>query len=73
MLKVINETPAKIWISDFCFVPGESEVKYMSKGQEEEIKRICENNSTIKEAIEEKKLVFQWDEVKEVKEVKKGK
>jgi len=61
ILKVKNETAAKLWISDFCFVPGKSTVNEMDLTQYKFIKRVLENDETFKEGVEEKKLAFTWD------------
>ena len=61
MLKFINDTPSIIHISDFIFVPGESEIQDMTKEQYEFFKLVEANDDEIKEAVKAGKVKFEWD------------
>lgn len=63
--KFINNTKSKLWISDFCFVPGET-IFEITDEQKKKIDEVLKNNTVFKKAKEDKKIEFL-----EVKEVEK--
>lgn len=64
-VKFINNTKSKLWISDFCFVPGET-IFEITDEQKKKIDEVLKNNTVFKKAKEDKKIEFL-----EVKEVEK--
>ena len=71
-IKFENNSNSKIWISDFCFIPGTS-IADVTAAQKEEIERIIKNNNPIAKAIKEKLLKIEFAESFEEKESKKDK
>ena len=71
-IKFENNSNSKIWISDFCFIPGTS-IADVTATQKEEIERIIKNNNPITKAIKEKLLEVEFAESSEEKESKKDK
>lgn len=61
-VKFTNNTKSKLWISDFCFVPGES-IFEITEVQKKKIDDILKNNDVFKKAKADKKIDFA--EVKE--------
>lgn len=67
-VRVENKSKNKIWIGDFCFIPGTSTADVTEK-QQKEIEHIEKNNPTIAKAIEEKIMKIEFAEnFKETKE-----
>lgn len=67
-VRVENKSKNKIWIGDFCFIPGISTADVTEK-QQKEIEHIEKNNPTIAKAIEEKIIKIEFAEnFKETKE-----
>lgn len=67
-VRVENKSKNKIWIGDFCFIPGISTADVTEK-QQKEIEHIEKNNPTIAKAIEEKIMKIEFAEnFKETKE-----
>lgn len=67
-VRVQNKSKNKIWIGDFCFIPGISTADVTEK-QQKEIEHIEKNNPTIAKAIEEKIMKIEFAEsFKETKE-----
>lgn len=71
-IKFENNSNSKMWISDFCFIPGIS-IADVTATQKEEIERIIKNNNPIAKAIKEKLLKIEFAESFEEKESKKDK
>lgn len=71
-IKFENNSNSKMWISDFCFIPGTS-IADVTSTQKEEIERIIKNNNPITKAIKEKLLKIEFAESFEEKESKKDK
>lgn len=71
-IKFENNSNGKLWISDFCFIPGTS-IADVTATQKEEIERIIKNNNPIAKAIKEKLLKIEFAESFEEKESKKDK
>lgn len=71
-IKFENNSNSKMWISDFCFIPGTS-IADVTATQKEEIERIIKNNNPIAKAIKEKLLKIEFAESFEEKESKKDK
>lgn len=71
-IKFENNSNSKMWISDFCFIPGTS-IADLTATQKEEIERIIKNNNPIAKAIKEKLLKIEFAESFEEKESKKDK
>lgn len=55
--KVQNNTQVKLWIGDFCFVPGTSTVE-IDLEQKKMIDVILKNNKTIAKLATDKEIVF---------------
>lgn len=55
--KVQNKTQVKLWIGDFCFVPGISTVK-METSQKKVVDAILKNNKSIANLVAKKELVI---------------
>lgn len=67
-VRVENKSKNKIWIGDFCFIPGISTADVTEK-QQKEIEHIEKKNPTIAKAIEEKIIKIEFAEnFKETKE-----
>lgn len=67
-VRVENKSKNKIWIGDFCFIPGVSTADVTEK-QQKEIEHIEKNNPTIAKAIKEKIMKIEFAEsFKEEKE-----
>jgi|GEM_PF-4217358 len=67
-VRVENKSKNKIWIGDFCFIPGISTADVTEK-QQKEIEHIEKNNPTIAKAIEGKIMKIEFAEsFKETKE-----
>lgn len=60
-IKFENNSNSKMWISDFCFIPGTS-IADVTATQKEEIERIIKNNNPIAKAIKEKLLKIEFAE-----------
>lgn len=71
-VRVENKSKNKIWIGDFCFIPGISTADVTEK-QQKEIEHIEKKNPTIAKAIKEKLLKIEFAESFEEKESKKDK
>lgn len=69
MLKFTNNTNNKIWIGNYCFVPGES---FVGEFTEEEAKQMKASMShkDWKEALEKKVIEIDYDYKEEVKKTK---
>lgn len=55
--KVENNTQVKLWIGDFCFVPGTSIVK-METSQKKVVDTILKNNKSIANLVTKKELII---------------
>lgn len=72
-VKFTNNTKSKLWISDFCFVPGES-IFEITEGQKKRIDDVLKNNDVFKKAKADKKIDFaEVEEKEDNKENEKGK
>lgn len=59
--KVQNNTQVKLWIGDFCFVPGTSTIE-IGTAQKKVIDAILKNNKSIGNLVIKKELVISKDE-----------
>lgn len=59
--KVQNKTQVKLWIGDFCFVPGTSTVE-MGTVQKKVVDNILKNNKSIAKLVTDKDLIITKEE-----------
>nr|DAF53826.1 MAG TPA: hypothetical protein [Myoviridae sp. ctZ2t4] len=55
--KVQNNTQVKLWIGDFCFVPGTSTVE-IGTSQKKGVDAILKNNKSIANLVTKKELII---------------
>lgn len=59
--KVQNKTQVKLWIGDFCFVPGTSTVE-MGAVQKKVVDNILKNNKSIAKLVTDKDFIITKEE-----------
>lgn len=59
--KVQNKTQVKLWIGDFCFVPGTSTVE-MGTIQKKVVDNILKNNKSIAKLVTDKDFIITKEE-----------
>lgn len=59
--KVQNKTQVKLWIGDFCFVPGTSTVE-MGTVQKKVVDNILKNNKSIAKLVTDKDFIITKEE-----------
>ena len=59
--KIQNKTQVKLWIGDFCFVPGTSTVE-MGTVQKKVVDNILKNNKSIAKLVTDKDFIITKEE-----------